>query len=186
MDLLSIETLSALFAVGLVAGFVDAIAGGGGLLTLPALLWAGLSPAQALATNKLQSSFGSFSAAVKFTRGGEDRTAGFVTADASLGWGFGKIGVLQTANLDARLSNLFDKAYHEHLADGISGNELRKTVNRMRREGAPIGSSKDGYLYCVTAGEVYSTIRQLRRMAGGLFAAIEGLEATLDSFDRGR
>ncbi|QCO14245.1 hypothetical protein D3869_02805 [Azospirillum brasilense] len=71
MDLLSIETLSALFAVGLVAGFVDAIAGGGGLLTLPALLWAGLSPAQALATNKLQSSFGSFSAAVKFTRGGE-------------------------------------------------------------------------------------------------------------------
>ena len=68
----------------------------------------------------------------------------------------------------------------------ISGNELRKTVNRMRREGAPIGSSKDGYFYCVTAGEVYSTIRQLRRMAGGLFAAIEGLEAALDSFDRGR
>ena len=71
MDLLSIETLTALFAVGLVAGFVDAIAGGGGLLTLPALLWAGLSPAEALATNKLQSSFGSFSAAVKFTRSGE-------------------------------------------------------------------------------------------------------------------
>lgn len=63
--------------------------------------------------------------ATEFTRGGEDRTAGFVTADASLGWGFGRIGVLQTANLDARLSNLFDKAYHEHLADGISGNELQ-------------------------------------------------------------
>ena len=33
-----------LFAVALVAGFVDAIAGGGGLLTLPALLLFGLSP----------------------------------------------------------------------------------------------------------------------------------------------
>jgi len=32
--------------------------------------------------------------------------------------------VLQSANLDARLSNLFDKGYHEHLADGISGREL--------------------------------------------------------------
>ena len=69
---------------------------------------------------------------------------------------------------------------------GISGNELRKTVNRLRRTGAPIGSSKDGYFFCVTAGEVYSTIRQLRRMAGGLYAAIEGLENALDSFDRGR
>ncbi|WP_448203365.1 TSUP family transporter [Azospirillum sp. sgz302134] len=71
MDLLSFETLAALFGVGLLAGFVDAIAGGGGLLTLPALLWAGLSPAESLATNKLQSSFGSFSATLKFTRGGE-------------------------------------------------------------------------------------------------------------------
>jgi len=32
--------------------------------------------------------------------------------------------VLQTANLDAKLTNLFDKAYHEHLADGVSGYEL--------------------------------------------------------------
>lgn len=78
MDLLSVHTLApdvlgALFGVGLLAGFVDAIAGGGGLLTLPALLWAGLSPAESLATNKLQSSFGSFSAALKFTRGGAVR-----------------------------------------------------------------------------------------------------------------
>ena len=71
MDLFSVEMLAALLAVGMLAGFVDAIAGGGGLLTVPALLWAGLSPAEALATNKLQSSFGSFSAALKFTRGGE-------------------------------------------------------------------------------------------------------------------
>ncbi|HYH22951.1 MAG TPA: TSUP family transporter [Azospirillum sp.] len=70
MDL-SLDLLGLLFAVGLVAGFVDSIAGGGGLLTVPALLWAGLTPAQALATNKLQSTFGSFSATLRFVRGGE-------------------------------------------------------------------------------------------------------------------
>ncbi len=51
-----------LFFIALLAGFIDSIAGGGGLLTVPALLAAGLSPAQALATNKLQSVGGSFSA----------------------------------------------------------------------------------------------------------------------------
>ncbi len=40
------------------AGFVDAIAGGGGLLTLPALALAGLDPVGAVATNKLASTFG--------------------------------------------------------------------------------------------------------------------------------
>jgi len=60
--------LGVLFLVALVAGFIDSIAGGGGLLTVPALLAAGLSPAQALATNKLQSVGGSFSATLYFIR----------------------------------------------------------------------------------------------------------------------
>ena len=64
----------------------------------------------------------------------------------------------------------------------ISGNELRRRVNRLRREGVPIGSSADGYFYAVTAGEVYATIRQLRTMANGLEAAISGLESALYSF----
>jgi uncharacterized membrane protein YfcA len=59
-----------LFGVGLLAGFIDAIAGGGGLISLPALLFAGLTPAQALATNKLQGTFGSFSSSVYFIRRG--------------------------------------------------------------------------------------------------------------------
>ncbi|PWC81111.1 hypothetical protein TSH100_28195 [Azospirillum sp. TSH100] len=71
MDLLTPEALGILFAIGLLAGFVDSIAGGGGLLTIPALLAAGLSPAEALATGKLQSSFGSLSATIKFVRRGE-------------------------------------------------------------------------------------------------------------------
>ncbi|MFD2251245.1 hypothetical protein FHS82_000397 [Pseudochelatococcus lubricantis] len=63
--------VAVLAAVGVVAGFIDAIAGGGGLLTVPALLSAGLDPVAALATNKLQSSFGSFSAALTFARAGK-------------------------------------------------------------------------------------------------------------------
>lgn len=40
--------------VAMLAGFIDSLAGGGGLLTIPALMAAGMPPAQALATNKLQ------------------------------------------------------------------------------------------------------------------------------------
>ncbi|GLT17167.1 UPF0721 transmembrane protein [Vibrio zhanjiangensis] len=69
MDI-SFEILALLFFVASVAGFIDAMAGGGGLLTLPALLAAGVPPTQALATNKLQSSFGSFSASWFFIRNG--------------------------------------------------------------------------------------------------------------------
>ncbi|KEY60098.1 sulfite exporter TauE/SafE family protein [Serratia sp. DD3] len=62
------EILGILFFVALFAGFIDSIAGGGGLLTVPALLAAGVPPAQALATNKLQSVGGSFSASLYFVR----------------------------------------------------------------------------------------------------------------------
>ena len=64
----------------------------------------------------------------------------------------------------------------------ISGNELRRKVNRLRKRGVPIGSSQEGYFYAVTAGEVYATIRQLRTMSKGLEAAIHGLEQSLDAF----
>ncbi|ELR67577.1 Putative membrane protein YfcA [Photobacterium marinum] len=67
---LSFEILALLFFVASLAGFIDAIAGGGGLLTVPALLAVGMPPAQALATNKLQGSFGSFSASLYFVRNG--------------------------------------------------------------------------------------------------------------------
>lgn len=59
-----------LFVVGLVAGTVDAIAGGGGLLTLPALLGYGLPAPVALGTAKLQGAFGSGSAAWSYSRRG--------------------------------------------------------------------------------------------------------------------
>ena len=65
---ISYELLTLLFAVALIAGFIDSIAGGGGLLTVPALLAVGIPPANALATNKLQSCGGSFSASLYFVR----------------------------------------------------------------------------------------------------------------------
>ncbi|KJY82246.1 membrane protein [Vibrio galatheae] len=67
---LTLEIITILFFVAGLAGFIDAMAGGGGLITLPALLAAGVPPTQALATNKLQSSFGSFSASWYFVRNG--------------------------------------------------------------------------------------------------------------------
>jgi uncharacterized membrane protein YfcA len=59
-----------MFGVALIAGFIDAIAGGGGLLTTPALLFAGLPPINAIATNKLQSTFGTAMATINFARAG--------------------------------------------------------------------------------------------------------------------
>lgn len=62
--------IALLAAVALVAGTVDAIAGGGGLVTLPTLLAAGLPPHLALGTNKGQSVFGAFAALARFSRSG--------------------------------------------------------------------------------------------------------------------
>ena len=64
----------------------------------------------------------------------------------------------------------------------ISGTDLRKLVNRLRRRGVPIASDRSGYFYAVTAGEVYTTIRQLRQMVSGLEKAIAGLEESLERF----
>jgi len=67
---LSPLAIAVLALVAFAAGVIDAIAGGGGLLTLPALLAAGLPPHLALGTNKGQSVFGSGSAMVNFWRSG--------------------------------------------------------------------------------------------------------------------
>lgn len=65
-DVLAPATLALLCAVALLAGFIDAIAGGGGLLTVPALLTAGLPPHLVLGTNKLAATFGSLTASYTY------------------------------------------------------------------------------------------------------------------------
>ncbi len=102
MDIFSPEVALLLIAIAGLAGLVDAIAGGGGLLTLPALLWAGLPPVQALATNKLQGSFGTFSASWHFIRRGHLQLSRFWPAIA---WTFAgsALGSLCVQQLDAAL-----------------------------------------------------------------------------------
>lgn len=67
---LAAETIAMLALAGFAAGFVDSIAGGGGLITVPALMLAGLSPVEALGTNKLQGLFGSGSATFSYASKG--------------------------------------------------------------------------------------------------------------------
>ena len=67
----------------------------------------------------------------------------------------------------------------------VGGSDLRKRISRLRRKGVPIASSREGYFYAATAGEVYATIRLLREMTAGLESAIRGLEAALESFGEG-
>ncbi len=70
METLTYEILGWLFLAGLLGGFVDSIAGGGGLISVPALLATGMTPVQALATNKAQAMFGSFTATLTYARQG--------------------------------------------------------------------------------------------------------------------
>ena len=76
-----------LFVTALVAGFVDSIAGGGGLITIPVLMSLGLPPREVLGTNKLQASFGSGSASWHYARAGTvrlgDCTLGFLVSCVS-------------------------------------------------------------------------------------------------------
>lgn len=65
---LSFEIITILFLAAFFAGLIDTIAGGGGLLTIPALLSVGMTPIEALSTNKLQSVFGTFTATIYFIK----------------------------------------------------------------------------------------------------------------------
>jgi uncharacterized membrane protein YfcA len=102
--------LAALVLAAFVAGLVDAIAGGGGLLTLPALLAAGLPAHAALATNKGQSVFGSGASLWEFARkGGVDRLRA--------PWAFG--GAALGAVLGVRLVLVLDPAVLRPLVLGL-------------------------------------------------------------------
>lgn len=63
-------TILLLGIVALLAGFIDAIAGGGGMLVMPALLSLGMPPHLVVGTNKLVGTFGTFSASLTFIRKG--------------------------------------------------------------------------------------------------------------------
>jgi uncharacterized membrane protein YfcA len=94
------DILILLFLAGLGGGFIDSIAGGGGLISLPALLWAGLPPQLALGTNKMQSTWGTMLAVRRYVKAGlvqwpQVRLAVMVTFVFSI---LGTLAVTQVSN----------------------------------------------------------------------------------------
>jgi uncharacterized membrane protein YfcA len=90
--------LAILVLAGFVAGLVDAIAGGGGLVTVPALLACGLPPEVAIATNKGQAAFGALSSFGSFwLRDAIDRPR------APVGFACGLVGSLAGAAVLLRM-----------------------------------------------------------------------------------
>ncbi|GGE46999.1 UPF0721 transmembrane protein [Agaricicola taiwanensis] len=83
---IDLEILALLFCVAVVAACFDAIAGGGGLMTVPSLMLAGLDPAAAIATNKLLGAAGTCSSTYAFARRGliDWRQALFIAPVAAL------------------------------------------------------------------------------------------------------
>ena len=94
---ISAVMLLTLFALAFVAGYLDTLVGGGGLITIPALLAAGLSPLAALATNKLQAVGGSGTATVSlWLKGQFDLTeVGWLMFSAFVGSLLGTLAVQQ-------------------------------------------------------------------------------------------
>ena len=87
----SLHLATLLIGAAFLAGFVDSIAGGGGLITVPALLLAGASPLEALSTNKVQGTFGAATAAISFARAGHVNLRRQIGA-AGVAFGAGMIG----------------------------------------------------------------------------------------------
>ncbi|MCP3742009.1 TSUP family transporter [Rossellomorea sp. BNER] len=71
MEDINIYTLLLLVGFGFLAAFIDSVVGGGGLISIPALLFSGLPPSTAIATNKLASSMGSLTSTIAFIRSGK-------------------------------------------------------------------------------------------------------------------
>jgi uncharacterized membrane protein YfcA len=69
-----VENIIFLFVMGFITAFVDSVAGGGGLISVPALLSVGLSPHMVLGTNKLQGSIASISSSFAYVRSGKVNT----------------------------------------------------------------------------------------------------------------
>ncbi|MFJ5789642.1 TSUP family transporter [Lysinibacillus sp. NPDC097162] len=65
------QVLTILILLGFLAAFIDSVVGGGGLIALPALLFVGLNPTTAVATNKLAGTMGSLTSVISFYRSGK-------------------------------------------------------------------------------------------------------------------
>ena len=128
------ETFVLLVLAAFAGGFVDSIAGGGGLVTIPALLLGGLDPLTALGTNKLQALFGSGSASITYAAKGHVEirkllpTAGLAFAGALVG-GLGAM-VLPTDVLETLLPFLLIAiALYFAFKPGLSDRDAERRIS---------------------------------------------------------
>ncbi|KAB0679647.1 TSUP family transporter [Aureimonas leprariae] len=129
------ETFLLLVAAAFLAGFVDAIAGGGGLVTIPALLLAGIDPVSALGTNKLQGLFGAGSASLAYASKGHVQM-GKLLPTAALSFAGSAVGasaalLLPTATFERALPYLLIAiALYFALRPGLSDADAERRGSR--------------------------------------------------------
>lgn len=149
---MDIDSLAVLAGVAFAAGFFDAIAGGGGLITLPALMVAGLSPLNAIATNKVQAAAATVSATAAFARKGlinwrEGRTLMVLSAIGGVS-GAMLVSLVNKSWLHASVPILlvFVAAYFA-LAPALSNErqQQRMSVRSFSLTVAPILGAYDGF-----------------------------------------
>ncbi len=130
-----------LFCVGFVSGTVDAIAGGGGLISLPVLLSIGIPPHLALGTNKLQGTIGTFMAAGRYYR------HGFISLSAVYEGVFaGLIGAALGSIATQSLSSHFLQLISPFLLLGILLYTLFSPHGKMEQQGLPRMQARWFYL----------------------------------------
>ena len=139
---------AALTATAVLTGFIDAIAGGGGLIMMPALLSAGLPPINALATNKLQSVFGTSVACSNFARKGlVDWRANLLTL--VLVFAGASVGVIAVQAMNTRALSLIIPmllmavAIYVLLSPRMSDEDAHQRIGA--RSYAPVGAAIGAY-----------------------------------------
>lgn len=117
-----------LFFVALFAGFIDSIVGGGGLITLPALIACGIPAHLSLATNKLQSVFGSFTATLTYFKSTTLPHLAWGVFFTALGAAIGSYSVLFVK--DEQLKLIYLNLFNSYLLIYSLTSQLRQTRKR--------------------------------------------------------
>jgi uncharacterized membrane protein YfcA len=138
----------ALTATAVLTGFIDAIAGGGGLIMMPALLSAGVPPINALATNKLQSMFGTSIACTNYARKGlVDWRANLLTV--CLVFAGASVGVILVQTINTKALSLVipllltASAIYVLLSPRMSDEDAHQRISA--RGYAPVGAAIGAY-----------------------------------------
>jgi len=138
----------ALTATAVLTGFIDAIAGGGGLIMMPALLSAGVPPINALATNKLQSMFGTSVACSNYARKGlVDWRANVLTV--LLVFAGATLGVVVVQTIDTKALSLIIPlllmavAFYVLISPRMSDEDAHQRISA--RGYAPVGAAIGAY-----------------------------------------